>query len=82
MKYNSWPDEARNGADISSSSKPSHQIVGSAACTDDGVVFSIASLLVTLVEGTSALYQMSRYNAGHGMTPLFSNGSFLLRLIL
>lgn len=32
--------------------KPAHQIVGSRVCTDDDVVFSIASLLVDLKEDT------------------------------
>lgn len=68
------------------SSKSAHQIVDSEACTDDDVVFSIASLLVGLKEdtflafGTSPLYQMSRYGAGHGMAPILCNGSFLMPL--
>lgn len=50
------------------------------------MVFSIASLLVGLKEdtplafGTSPLYQMSRYGAGHGMAPILRNGDFLMPL--
>ncbi|MCJ1269386.1 hypothetical protein MMC22_009278 [Lobaria immixta] len=96
-KYKSWfdlyfgqmkctMDQISHHLDGYTSFKPAHQIVGSGACTDDDVVFSIASLLVGLKEdtplafGTSPLYQMSRYGAGHGKAPILRNGDFLMPL--
>lgn len=66
--------------------KSAHQIVGLGACTDDNVVFSIASLLVGLKEdiplafGTLPLYQMSRYGVGHEMAPILRNENFIMPL--
>lgn len=64
-----------------------HQIVGSMDSTDADVCCAIASLAMALqgdtsfAFGTPALYSMSRYNAEHGMAPMFSQGSFIIPVL-